>query len=200
MLRKIEEAEEEGIRGWDGWMASLMQWTWTWVNSGRWWGTEKPGVLHPWSCKESDMTGQLSNNNNFSRGFAATNFILLFFSVLPSINWLYLYSQEQKNLAKYSDETIICARIMAGTNSSSNGESLTLSCSGWPLTLKAAHMEILGKRSKGAEQREWEEILGNLSKYNATNSNSVIPGHIPPKIPEGIKPLLYMSMHNLIIS
>ena len=36
---------EEGIRGWDGWMALLMQWTWTWANSGRWWGTGRPGVL-----------------------------------------------------------------------------------------------------------------------------------------------------------
>ena len=25
------------IRGWDGWMASLTQWTWVWVNSGSWW-------------------------------------------------------------------------------------------------------------------------------------------------------------------
>ena len=30
---------EESVRGWNGWMASLMQWTWTWVNFGRWWGT-----------------------------------------------------------------------------------------------------------------------------------------------------------------
>ena len=29
-------------RGWDGWMASLTQWTWTWANSGRWWGSEEP--------------------------------------------------------------------------------------------------------------------------------------------------------------
>ena len=32
-------------RGWDGWMASLARWTWVWVNSGRWWWTERPGVL-----------------------------------------------------------------------------------------------------------------------------------------------------------
>jgi len=32
-------------RGWDGWMASLTQWTWVWVNSGSWWWTGKPGVL-----------------------------------------------------------------------------------------------------------------------------------------------------------
>ena len=39
------KAGEEGIRGWDGWMASPMQWTWTWANFGRWWGTERPVVL-----------------------------------------------------------------------------------------------------------------------------------------------------------
>ena len=32
-------------RGWDGWMASLAQWTWVWVNSGSWWWTGRPGVL-----------------------------------------------------------------------------------------------------------------------------------------------------------
>ena len=31
--------------GWDGWMASRTQWTWVWVNSGRWWWTGRPGVL-----------------------------------------------------------------------------------------------------------------------------------------------------------
>ena len=39
-------AGEEGVRGEDGSMASQMQWTWTWANFGRWWGTKRPGVLH----------------------------------------------------------------------------------------------------------------------------------------------------------
>ena len=34
-----------GDRGWDGWMASLTQWTWVWVNSRRWWRTGNPGML-----------------------------------------------------------------------------------------------------------------------------------------------------------
>ena len=38
-------AGEEGDRGWDGWMTSSIQWTWTWANSGRWWGTGRPGML-----------------------------------------------------------------------------------------------------------------------------------------------------------
>ena len=32
-------------RGWDGWMASLTQWTWAWVSSRSWRWTGKPGVL-----------------------------------------------------------------------------------------------------------------------------------------------------------
>ena len=32
-LRAGGEGED---RGWDGWMASLTQWTWVWVNSGSW--------------------------------------------------------------------------------------------------------------------------------------------------------------------
>ena len=38
--------EEKGMTGWDGWMASLTQWTWVWVSSGSWWWAGKPGVLH----------------------------------------------------------------------------------------------------------------------------------------------------------
>ena len=43
---RLRAEGEEGIRGWDNWMASLMQWTCTWANFGRWWETERPGVLH----------------------------------------------------------------------------------------------------------------------------------------------------------
>ena len=40
------EAEREGNnRGWDGWMASLTQLTWVWVDSGSSWWTGRPGVL-----------------------------------------------------------------------------------------------------------------------------------------------------------
>ena len=46
MLGKIEGRGEGGDdRGWDGWMASLTQWTWVWASCRRRWRTEKPGVL-----------------------------------------------------------------------------------------------------------------------------------------------------------
>ena len=45
MLGKIKVGGEGDDRGWDGWMASPMQWTWVWVYSrSRWW-TGRPGML-----------------------------------------------------------------------------------------------------------------------------------------------------------
>ena len=44
-LGKIEGGRRGDDRGWDGWMASLTQWTWVWVSSRGWWWTGKPGVL-----------------------------------------------------------------------------------------------------------------------------------------------------------
>ena len=43
---------EGGNRGWDGWMASLSQWTWVWENSGRWWRMGKPGMVQSTGCKD----------------------------------------------------------------------------------------------------------------------------------------------------
>ena len=45
MLGGIRGRKRRGHRGWDGWMASLTQCTWVWVNSGSWWWTGRPGVL-----------------------------------------------------------------------------------------------------------------------------------------------------------
>ena len=36
---------EGGIRRWNGWIVSLIQWTRTWANSGRSWGTGRSGML-----------------------------------------------------------------------------------------------------------------------------------------------------------
>ena len=59
----LPKAKEEGGREWDGWMASLTQWKWVWVNSGSWWWTGRPGVLqvmgsqrvgHNWATELTD--------------------------------------------------------------------------------------------------------------------------------------------------
>ena len=42
---RLKAGGEGDDRGWDGWIASLTQWTWVWVNSGSWWWTGRPGML-----------------------------------------------------------------------------------------------------------------------------------------------------------
>ena len=56
---RLKAGGEGDDRGWDGWMASLTQWTWVWVNSGSWWWTGKPGVLQS-VCKALYTTEQLN--------------------------------------------------------------------------------------------------------------------------------------------
>ena len=45
ILGKIEGRRRRDDRGWEGWMASPIQWMWVWVNSRSWWWTGRPGVL-----------------------------------------------------------------------------------------------------------------------------------------------------------
>ena len=58
---EILRTGEESARGWDGRMASPMQWTWTGANSGRWWEIGRPDVLqsmgsqrvrHDWATEQ----------------------------------------------------------------------------------------------------------------------------------------------------
>ena len=41
---RLNVGGERDDRGWDGWMASLTQWTWVLVNSGSWWWTGRPVI------------------------------------------------------------------------------------------------------------------------------------------------------------
>ena len=68
-------AEEEGIREWDGWMASPMQEFGQTLGDGE--GQGGLACCSLWGHKESDTTGQLNNNNCFgSTWLEGTNFYI----------------------------------------------------------------------------------------------------------------------------
>ena len=52
----LEAGGEGDNRGWDGWMASLIWWTWVWVNTRSWWWTGRPGVLRFMGSQRVDTT------------------------------------------------------------------------------------------------------------------------------------------------
>ena len=66
---RLRAEGEEGDRGWDGWMASLTQWTWVWENSGSWWWTGKPGILQ--STGSQRLRGWTELNPQHIQGMGA---------------------------------------------------------------------------------------------------------------------------------
>ena len=75
-------------RGWDGWMASLTQWMWVWVNSGSWWWTGRPGVLRfMGSRRELHMTDRLNWTELNYMVFQSTTPCLLQISLLALLKY-----------------------------------------------------------------------------------------------------------------
>ena len=66
---RLKAGGEGDDRGWDGWTASLTQWTWVCVNSRSWWWTGKPGMLQSmgsqriryWLCNWTESIKKFGN-------------------------------------------------------------------------------------------------------------------------------------------
>ena len=69
--RKDWGQKEKRESGWDGWMASLIQWTWTWANFERCWGTERPGVLQFMGLQSWTQLGNWTTTTRFVIAFLA---------------------------------------------------------------------------------------------------------------------------------
>ena len=61
---RLRAGGEGDDRGWDGWVASLTQWTSVWASWGRWWRTGKSGMLqsmgsqrvrHDWATEQQQQ-------------------------------------------------------------------------------------------------------------------------------------------------
>ena len=82
LLWKKKKVGEGDNRGWDGWMASLTQWTWVWTSSRSWWWRGKPGTLQStgsqsqtqlsWKQSRSGFVESFNHNhlNNANRNFS----------------------------------------------------------------------------------------------------------------------------------
>ena len=89
MLGKIEGRRRRDERGWDGWVASLTQWTWVWANSRREWRSGKPGVgswsvghyLATWTISTEESLG----NANYSQLQVSTLMVILICNFLKDV-------------------------------------------------------------------------------------------------------------------
>ena len=84
MLGGIGAGGEGDDRGWDGWMASLTQWTWVWVTLGVGDGQGGLACCNSWGRKESDMTEQLNWTELMIYYYTFHLYESMFFSLLLS--------------------------------------------------------------------------------------------------------------------
>ena len=81
---RLRAEGKEGDSEWDGWMASPIQWIWTWANSRRWGGTGKPGVLQSmelWRVRHNLATEQQQKDIYICVFFLNINELQYFFSL-----------------------------------------------------------------------------------------------------------------------
>ena len=57
---RLKAGGKRDDREWDGWMASLTQWTCVWVGARNWSWQGSLAYCSSWGCKESDTTEQLN--------------------------------------------------------------------------------------------------------------------------------------------
>ena len=96
---RLRAGGEGDDRGWDGWMASLTQWTWVRASSGSWWWTGRPGMLQPMGLQRArhDWVTEL-NQPGIEPSFPALEGRLLTTGVpgkfLYLLIYLFLYPQD----------------------------------------------------------------------------------------------------------
>ena len=79
---RLKAGGEGDNRGWGGWMASAIRWTWVWASSGRWWWAGKPGVLQ--SIGSQRVGYNWASEQNWSaywRCSHSTNYYFQFFNL-----------------------------------------------------------------------------------------------------------------------
>ena len=111
---RLKAGGEGDDRGWDGWVASLTQWRWVWVDSRSWWchPTILSSVIPFASCPQSSLaswsfpTSQLFTSGNQSIGASA--------SVLPMniqdrfpLGWTGWISLQSKGLSRVFSHTTV---------------------------------------------------------------------------------------------
>ena len=82
---RLKVGGEGDDRGWDGWMASLTQWTWVWLNSGSWWWTRKPSMLQSTGSQKLNINEQLNwiaSSDNYQSICQNDSILLTVFSEL----------------------------------------------------------------------------------------------------------------------
>ena len=99
-LERLKTGEGDN-RGWDGWMASTIWWTWVWATPGVGDGQGSVASCSPWDNKELDMTESLNwTHNNLWIQWNLYQTTNMFFTKLEQILSQFLWKHKKLQIAK----------------------------------------------------------------------------------------------------
>ena len=91
LMLRLRAGGEGDDRGWDGWMASLTQWTWVWVGSGSWWSIGRPGMLQFMGSQRVGHDWATELNWNDSMQEFKTSWMVIFMAICHLIHTLHTW-------------------------------------------------------------------------------------------------------------
>ena len=75
---RLKAGGEGDNRRWNGWMASLTQWRWVWLDSESWWLTGRPGVLQSLGSQRVGHNWTTELNWTFFKNHSSTTIFLVY--------------------------------------------------------------------------------------------------------------------------
>ena len=114
VLGKIEGGRR---REWDGWMASVTQWMWVWVNSGSWWWTRRPDMLQSMGSQGVGRNWVIELNWTGFNQVSDIIFIYLYDNSKASYLWLFGFKTslflEQSQCRIYFDRILLLSFLLS---------------------------------------------------------------------------------------
>ena len=157
---RLKAGGEGDDRGWDGWMVSLTQWTWVWVNSRNWWWTGRPGMLQSMGSQRvrHDRATELKKEMT---AFACHLSKRIKENVSPEELWM-IYWESLTRKAKWLRLTAqqICRRTRVRTQSCVPQTRPVSTVTGWAVNAQG-YKHVFPRQPKWVKdnfQTEWKEL------------------------------------------
>ena len=140
---RLKAEGEENDRGWGGWMALPVQWTWTWASSRRWWGTGRLGVLQSRRSQSQTWLGDWTTTSGF-RGWGFLRGMLLLQKWCSAKVWA------QHNLQSLSYASCFSTSCNESSSPEMLHEESHCRLMPWLQSCTPSPSEVHGKESKSA--------------------------------------------------
>ena len=162
-------------RGWDGWMASLAQWTGVWVNSGGWWWTGRPGMLQSMGSPRVRHLWVTELNWTSIVGAVPQFLVFLMLTMYSLLNWyFFLRAVEEECFPHYTFQMHMLWRENADRKQSKTKKlsSIRSKLDTGNRVKSDSLRSVLGHQLQLILEKQWFELHRGFSNFFKTKSYS----------------------------